>query len=40
MKIIEKEFISSGEKTLFLNLDIEEEMKYFKSQVDLLKKLN
>ncbi|MBB6062762.1 putative AAA+ superfamily ATPase [Thermosipho japonicus] len=39
MKIIENELISSGEKTLFLNLDIEEEMKYFKSQADLLKKI-
>jgi len=40
MKIIEKELISKGEKTLFLNLDVEEDMKYFKSQTDLLKKLN
>ncbi|QTA38464.1 ATP-binding protein [Thermosipho ferrireducens] len=39
MKIIEKELISKGEKTLFLNLDIEEDMKYFKSQADLLKKI-
>ncbi|SHH48203.1 ATP-binding protein [Thermosipho atlanticus] len=39
MKIIEKELISKGEKTLFLNLDVEEDMKYFKSQADLLKKI-
>jgi len=39
MKILEKELNARGEKTLFMNLDVEEDMAHFSSQNDLLRKI-
>ena len=39
MRMLEKYLIGSGEKTIFLNLDFEEDNKYFSSQNTLIKKI-
>ncbi len=39
MRMLEEKLKQKGERTLFLNLDIEEDRRYFKSQADLLAKI-
>jgi len=40
MKVIKDDLEKSGEKTVFLSLDIEEHKEFFTSQVIFLKKIN